>query len=174
MQVPGLGQGQVAAQPEYALPTAEVVVSQPLWETYAGGVFTFIIFTVALAVVRSLVTQYAGKTNIKKEINKRVRRFMDKSNDNAANSNPDGHEMLPGLPNSDPSGQRDFDEEESKRPEDKPAAANAGMLGKTAGLIGSGFSSLAGGAAGLASKVGNLRGLGQQEDASKGRSSYDY
>jgi len=113
---------------------------------------------VALAVVRSLVVQYAGKTNIKKEINKRVRRFMDRK---SANENPDAaHDMLPGLPNPDPSGWRDVDEEESKRPEDKPAA-NSGMLGKTAGLIGSGFSSLKGGAAGLASKVGSLRGLGQ-------------
>lgn len=97
---------------------------------------------------------------------------MDKSNDNA-NSNPDEHDMLPGLPNSDPSGQRDFDQEEFKRPEDKPEA-NIGMLGKTAGLIGSGFSSLKGGAAGLASKVGSLRGLGQQEDPSKSQSNYDY
>lgn len=118
------------------------------------------------------MNQYAGKTNIKKEINKRVRRFMDR-NDNAANSNPDEHDMLPGLPNPDPSGHRDFDQEESKRPEDKPAE-NQGMLGKTAGLIGSGFSTLKGGAAGLASKVGNLRGAAKSEEPAKGHSNYDY
>ena len=71
-QMPAFEQGHVGAQPDYALPTAEIVAAQPIWETYAGGVFTFIIFTVALAVVRSLVNQYAGKTNIKKEINKTI------------------------------------------------------------------------------------------------------
>ena len=68
--------------------------------------------------------------------------------------------MLPGLPNNDPSGYAGFDEEESKRPEDKKDkdTGNKGLLGKTAGMIGSGFSSIKGGASNLASKVGNLRG----------------
>lgn len=43
------------------------------------------------------------------------------------------------------------------------------MLGKTAGIIGSGFSSLKGGAAGLASKVRNLKSSNENNEPS-----YDY
>lgn len=47
-------------------------------EIYAWSylVFTFIIFTVALAVMRNLYRNYSGRKNIKKEIRKRMKRAL--------------------------------------------------------------------------------------------------
>ena len=47
-------------------------------EIYAWSyvVFTFILFTVALAVMRNLYRNYTGRKNIKKEIRKRMKRAL--------------------------------------------------------------------------------------------------
>jgi hypothetical protein len=47
-------------------------------EVYAWSyvVFTFIIFTIALAVMRNLYRNYSGRKNIKKEIRKRMKRAL--------------------------------------------------------------------------------------------------
>jgi len=64
---------------------------------------------------------FAGKTNIKKEINKRMRRVLGDKHDNA----DDGREnMMPGLPNADPAGYAGLDEEEAKVPEQADADKN--------------------------------------------------
>lgn len=83
-----------------------------IWDwSYIG--ITFIIFTVAVAVLRRQMKSFSGQYNIKKEVNKRMRRVLGKeSNPSNSGNNNDSEDMLPGLPNPDPSGYRGIDEEE--------------------------------------------------------------
>jgi hypothetical protein len=49
--------------------------NEPTW-VWGYAVMSFIIFTIAVAVVRNLYRAHAGKTNIKKQIKKRFRKVF--------------------------------------------------------------------------------------------------
>ena len=78
--------GRVANHPQYGTPDAfgaPALGSQPIQSifdnpNYAWSylVLTFIIFSVALAVLRNMYRSYTGRTNVKKEIKKRIRRVL--------------------------------------------------------------------------------------------------
>ena len=121
-----------------------------IWDwSYIG--ISFIIFTIAVAVLRRQMKTFSGQYNIPKEINKRMRRALGRDeNPRSVNNDSDG--MLPGLPNPDPSGYREIDEEEKSggAPPEKKSLFN-----KTSGRIGSALTGIKDGASSLVKKVNN-------------------
>ena len=57
-------------------------------EDYTFLFISFIIFSVALAIIRNLYHTYAGKNNIKKEIKKRFKRVFENNNNNPIPNQP--------------------------------------------------------------------------------------
>jgi hypothetical protein len=89
----------------YTLPTDAVEVEQ-YW-LYGYLAMSFIIFSIAVAVVRNLYRAHVGKTNIKKQIKKRFRKVFGDENGNIDNG---------GLMNNDPDDGNYPGPEESKVP----------------------------------------------------------
>jgi hypothetical protein len=54
-------------------------------EDYAYLFLSFIIFSVAVAIIRNLYNTFSNKNNIKKEIKKRFKNVFDNKNDSTPN-----------------------------------------------------------------------------------------